>query len=39
MGNRGRGAVGGHHVVLEELEQKGQSVHLVDEDALGLIGL
>ena len=39
MGNRGGGAIGGTHVVLEELEQEGEGVQVVDEDVLGMVGL
>ena len=39
MGNGGWRAVGGHHVMLQELKEEGQGVQVVDEDVLGVVGL
>ena len=39
MGNGGRRAVGGHHVMLQELKEEGQGVQVVDKDVLGVVGL
>ena len=39
MGNGGRSAVGGHHVMLEEVKQERQGIQVVDEDILGMVGL